>query len=112
MTASNNRALTLSPENLAGLQRACYLFRCAHNSGLESRVFQRVPATLGLATQSVEAGKLLWKLRPKYHKWLDFKIQTFCHWKTSGLTTLCGTARRCSTLFSLLATVTRMQWGR
>ncbi|CAK9032612.1 unnamed protein product [Durusdinium trenchii] len=54
---ANNPGLhaTLLPENQRRLQQAAFLFRSAHN---------------WLAQESIEKGLLLWRLRPKYHKYL------------------------------------------
>ncbi|CAL1143695.1 unnamed protein product [Cladocopium goreaui] len=45
----------LSEDSIRRLQECCYLYHCAFNS---------------LATEAIEHGKLLWKIRPKYHRTL------------------------------------------
>ncbi|CAE7863872.1 unnamed protein product, partial [Symbiodinium necroappetens] len=49
----DNHHCTLSPENVLKLQQANYLYHSALNS---------------LATEAIDNGRLLWKLRPKFHK--------------------------------------------
>lgn len=78
MSARNNGVVTLTPSNLAGLQKANYLYHSALNSCwialvycfLKVKIVVCVFLPQGLACEAINAEKLLWKVRPKVHKFL------------------------------------------
>ena len=83
-------SIALTPENLAGLQKANFLYHSALNSHMaktmlvyrcSSHDFHEICSLMckpvqicwsfqGLALEAINAGKLLWKVRPKGHKLL------------------------------------------
>ena len=79
MSLSNNPTTLLTKPNLEQLRKACFLFHAAYNRSMAKNmrmtpVLRAACASMvgaaGLATTALAAGKLLWKIRPKYHKWL------------------------------------------
>ena len=80
----NTPPCLVNQPNLDVLYRSNFLFHAAHNGILNLKISLKVtniwlfPCSLmvisGLAMEAIQSGKLLWKIRPKIHKFFGSKV--------------------------------------
>ena len=71
ISLGQNPGVVLEKRNVKKLQSAAYLWHSAFNRLMLLKATKLVPS--GLAVESIERGEMLWKLRPKCHKFLGLE---------------------------------------